>query len=66
MYTFTAFCLRFSQKHSVFEKEPKLVDVQNLLTSLDTVKGNVKIISRVVIVNRDAVERLLAGNQRTR
>jgi hypothetical protein len=49
----------FSQKHSFYEKEPKLVDALKLVNFIREIKGNVKIISRVVVVNRASVERLL-------
>jgi len=49
----------FPQKHSVFEKEPKLVDVLKVVNFIRSVKGDVKVLSRVVIINRGAVERLL-------
>ena len=49
----------FSQKHSLYEKEPKLVDALKLVNFIRDMQGNVKIISRVVIVNTTSVERLL-------
>ena len=49
----------FSQKHSLYEKEPKLVDALKLVNFIREIQGNVKIISRVVIVNMTSVERLL-------
>jgi hypothetical protein len=49
----------FSQKHSFYEKEPKLVDALKFVNFIREIKGNVKIISRVVIVNKASVERLL-------
>ncbi len=49
----------FSQKHSIYEKEPKLVDALKLVNFIRENQGNVKIISRVVIVNTTSVERLL-------
>ncbi len=49
----------FSQKHSIYEKEPKLVDAQKLVNFIREMQGNVKIISRLVIVNTTSVERLL-------
>ena len=49
----------FSQKHSLYEKEPKLVDALKLVNFIRDMQGNVKIISRVVIVNTTAIERLL-------
>lgn len=49
----------FSQKHSLYEKEPKLVDALRLVNFIRDMEGNVKIISRVIIVNTTSVERLL-------
>jgi len=49
----------FSQKHSLYEKEPKLVDALKLVNFIRDMHGNVKIISRVVIVNTTSAERLL-------
>ena len=49
----------FSQKHSLYEKEPKFVDALKLVNFIRDMQGNVKIISRVVIVNTTSVERLL-------
>lgn len=49
----------FSQKYSLYEKEPKLVDALKFVNFLRENQGDVKIISRVVVVNRLAVERLL-------
>ena len=49
----------FSQKHSLYEKVPKLVDALKLVNFIRDMEGNVKIISRVVIVNMTSVERLL-------
>jgi len=49
----------FSQKHSFYEKEPKLVDALKFVNFIRENQGNVKIISRVVIVNKVSVERLL-------
>ena len=36
----------FSQKHSLYEKEPKLVDALKLVNFIRDIQGNVKIISR--------------------
>lgn len=49
----------FPQKHPCFDKEQKLVDVLKLVNFIRSINGDVKILSRVVIVNRGAVERLL-------
>ncbi|MFW6122575.1 MAG: hypothetical protein ACOC80_16970 [Petrotogales bacterium] len=49
----------FSQKHSFYEKEPKLVDALKLVNFIKENQGKVKIISRVVIENSTSVERLL-------
>ncbi len=49
----------FPQKHFFFEKEKKLVDVLKFVNFIKSVKGDVKILSRVVIINRSAVERLI-------
>jgi len=49
----------FSQKHSIYEKEPKLVDALKFVNFIRENQGNMKIISRVVIVNSTSVQRLL-------
>ena len=49
----------FSQKHSLYEKEPKLVDALKLVNFIREINGDVKIISRVVVVNAVAAENLL-------
>jgi hypothetical protein len=49
----------FSQKHSFYDKEPKVVDARKFVNFIREMQGNVKIISRVVIINRGSVERLL-------
>lgn len=49
----------FSQKHSIYEKEPKLVDASKFANFIREIQGNVNIISRVVIVNVASVERLV-------
>jgi len=49
----------FSQKHAFYEKEPKLVDALKLVNFIREIKGDVKIISRVVIVNKVAAENVL-------
>ena len=53
----------FSQRHSFYEKEPTLVDALKFVNFLREIQGNVKIISRVVILNPVAVERLLQETQ---
>jgi len=49
----------FSHKRSVTEKETKLVTVSKLASFIRDIGGDVKIISRVVILNPVAVEHLL-------
>ena len=49
----------FSQKHSFYEKEPKLVDALKLVNFIRDMQGNVKIISRVVVLNTASVDGLL-------
>lgn len=49
----------FSQKHSFYEKEPKLVDALKFVNFIREINGNAKIISRVVIINKASGERLL-------
>ncbi|PVX27298.1 MAG: hypothetical protein CW716_02980 [Candidatus Bathyarchaeum sp.] len=49
----------FSQKQSVYDKEQKVVDALKFVNFIREMKGDVKIISRVVIINRLSVERLL-------
>ncbi|PVX23657.1 MAG: hypothetical protein CW691_10080 [Candidatus Bathyarchaeum sp.] len=49
----------FSQKHSLYEKEPKLVDALKFVNFIREIQGKVKIISRAVIVNVASVERLM-------
>jgi len=49
----------FSQKHSFYDKEPKLVDALKFVNFIREMQGDVKIISRAVIINRESVERLL-------
>ena len=50
----------FSQKHNFLDKEQKLVDARKFVDFLRENHGNVKIMSRVVIVNKRSVERLLS------
>lgn len=49
----------FSQRHSFYDKEPKLVDALKFVNFLKEIHGKVKIISRLVIVNKISVEMLL-------
>ena len=49
----------FSQKHTFCDKEQKLVDALKFVNFIRENQGNVKIISRVVIINTKSVERLL-------
>ncbi len=49
----------FSQKRSVYEKETKLVTVIKFVNFIKEIGGDVKIFSRMIILNPVAVERLL-------
>jgi hypothetical protein len=49
----------FSQKQSFYDKEEKVVDARKFVDFIRELQGNVKIISRVVIINKVSVERLL-------
>ncbi len=49
----------FSQKHRFFDKEQKLVDALKFANFIKELGGDVKIISRVIIVNRESAKRLL-------
>lgn len=49
----------FSQKHSRYDKEQKLADARQFVNFIKEMNGNVKIISRVVIINKESVKRLL-------
>ena len=49
----------FSQKQSVYDKEQKVVDAQKFVNFIREMNGDVKFISRVVIINNLSVERLL-------
>jgi hypothetical protein len=49
----------FSQKHKFYDKEEKLVDALKLVNFLREMNGEIKTLSRVVIVNKSSVERLL-------
>ncbi len=49
----------FYQKHRFYDKDQKLVDALKFANFIRSLQGNVKIISRVVIVNRESAKRLL-------
>jgi hypothetical protein len=49
----------FSQKQDVYDKDHKLVDARRFVDFIREMSGNVKIISRVVIMNKEAAQRLL-------
>ena len=49
----------FSQKQSFYYKEEKVVDALKFINFIREMKGEAKIISRVVVINRTTVERLL-------
>ena len=49
----------FSQKHNFYDKEGKLVDELKFVNFLREMNGEVKTLSRVVIINKSSVERLL-------
>ena len=49
----------FSQKQSFYDKEQKVVDALKFANFIKEMQGEAKIISRVVIVNKLSVERLL-------
>ena len=49
----------FCQKHRFYDKEQKLVDALKFANFIRSLQGDVKIISRVVIVNRESAKRLL-------
>lgn len=49
----------FSQKHTFYDKERKLADALKFVNFIREMGGEVKILSRVVIVNKSSVERLL-------
>lgn len=48
----------FSQKHKFYDREGKLVDALKFVNFLREMNGEVKIFSRVVIINKSSVERL--------
>ena len=49
----------FSQRHSFYKNEPKLVDAHKFVKFLTELQAEVKIISRVIIVNTVSEESLL-------
>jgi len=49
----------FSQKHSLFDKNNELVDALKFAAFIKGIQEDVKVIPRVVIVNRSSIERLL-------
>ena len=49
----------FSQRHSLYEKQPKLVDAHRFVNFIRELGGEAKIISRVIVVNSVAVGNLL-------
>jgi len=49
----------FSQKHSLFDKDNKLVDALKFADFIKGIQGHVKVIPRVVIVNTNSIGRLL-------
>ena len=49
----------FCQKHRLYDKEQKLVDAREFVNFIRALGGEVKIFSRVVIVNRESAKRLL-------
>ncbi len=49
----------FSQKHTFYDKERRLVDALKFVNFIREMGGEVKILSRVVIINKSSVERLL-------
>ncbi len=49
----------FSQKHIFYDKEKKLVDALKFVNFLREMEGEVKVLPRVVIINKSSVERLL-------
>ncbi|MGW8289297.1 MAG: hypothetical protein ACWGNP_03400, partial [Candidatus Bathyarchaeia archaeon] len=49
----------FSQKQAFYDKEQKIVDALKFANFIREMKGEVKFISRVIIINRTSVERLL-------
>jgi hypothetical protein len=49
----------FSQKHSLFDKNNELVDAPKFSAFIKEIREDVKVIPRVVIVNKGSIERLL-------
>ena len=49
----------FSQKHSLFDKNNELVDALKFAVFVKEIREDVKVIPRVVILNRVSIERLL-------
>jgi hypothetical protein len=49
----------FSQKHSLFDKNNELVDALKFAAFIKGIREDVKVIPRVVIVNKGSIERLL-------
>ena len=49
----------FSQKHSLFDKNNELVDAMKFTDFIEEIREYVKVIPRVVIVNKGSIERLL-------
>jgi hypothetical protein len=49
----------FSQKQSLYDKEQKVVGALKFVNFIREMNGEVKIISRVIVINRTSVERLL-------
>jgi len=49
----------FSQKHSLFDKNNELVDARKFAAFIKGIQEDVKVIPRVVIVNRSSIEKLL-------
>jgi len=49
----------FSQKHSLFDKNNELVDTQKFTDFIKGIREDVKVIPRVIIVNKGSLERLL-------
>jgi hypothetical protein len=53
----------FCQKHSFYDKEKKLVDALKFVNFIREMGGEVKILSRVIVVNKSSIERLLQETQ---
>jgi hypothetical protein len=49
----------FSQKHSLFDKNNELVDALKFTDFIKEIREDVKVIPRVIIVNKSSIERLL-------